>query len=231
MLVRNRVLLLNWSAVTDDDPTFVEILAAQYRDLELATVTTRKLQSLITSKMSLSRKNISKAPKDICRVEIHYRHAQQWLSLDGVMHSLDEEPAENEDQLFHALVKERKTNGGLVSSFVIDSQTAENLPIFKALFIEDQKIPVTVPRKRWPDYSSFGFSTSARKGEPRPPGNKITVQRGQIMLDATTGDRYRMWTQVVRSSSIILPPRFAFRETLPALPSVPAETTVPSQPL
>ncbi len=219
------VLLLNWGDVTDNADMFEQILARFYADLDPAVVTTRQLQSPINSNNNRSRKNIT--IPEVHLVEILHHGVEKWFDVHGLMYSPDVEPAVGVEQFFYFQVKQRKNVGTI--SYVIDSQTGANLPLHKALYDIDQSIPVTVQRKRWPDLRPFGFSTGARKGEDkRPPGGKITVKQGPIIQHAVTGDRYRMWTQVVRSDSILLPPHITIRETLPATPSA---TTVTSEPL
>ena len=162
-------------------------------------------------------------------VEILYHGVEQWFDANGLMFGYDVEPAVGVEQFFYFQVKERKNKGYIM--FAIDSQTSANLPLHKALFDLDQSNPVITPRRMWPDLRPFGLSTGARKGEDkRPPGGKITVQRGPTIVHAVTGDRYRMWTQVVVHNSILLPPHIITRETLPAS-ATPSATTVTSEPL
>jgi hypothetical protein len=224
LAVRSEVLLLNWGDVTDYADMFEQILAKFYADLDPAVVTTRQLQSLICSSNNRLRKNIT--IPEVHLVTILYHGVEKWFDAHGLMYSFDVEPAVGVEQFFYFQVKQRKNVGTI--SYVIDSQTGANLPLHKALYDIDQSIPVTVPRKRWPDLRPFGFSTGARKGEDkRPPGGKITVQRGPIIQHAVTGDRYRMWTQVVVHASILLPPHITIRETLPATPSATTGTSEP----
>jgi hypothetical protein len=221
-LVRDQVLLLHWGVVTNDSTVFEQILASHYTHHNPEHVSTRQLQSLITSNQSKARKNV--LIRAVTLVVIYHRDEEMWFDLDGGIHSLDVGAAAGAEQFFHVHIKERKDGAKITD--VIDSQTVANLPFFKALYFLDQQNPVTVQRKRWPDLRPFGYSTGARKGEKRPPGNKITVQRGPIIHDAVTGDRYRKWTQVIHPQSIILPPHITIRETLAT-----SATTVTSDPL